>query len=176
MKEGEKMKKLLCVSMALFMCFGLAACGSSDDKGKEEEKPAEKEEKKDTYQLGEEIKMEHSVLKISSINISDGEDFYKKDGVKYVSVKVNIENTCDDTISYNPLQFTLQNSQGQIEDSSLYQGNDALHSGKLAPGGKVEGTITFEELEAEADGSKLTLLIQANVFDSDNVVKVNLVK
>lgn len=113
------------------------------------------------------------MLTVTKVEKSAGGDFDKpKDGHEYVIVTVEINNAGDENISYNPFDFKMSNSQGQIVDQAFttVDTNTALQSGELAPGGKVSGTIAFEQ---PAGDTNLQLQYTPS-FWSDKTIKVNL--
>jgi len=93
--------------------------------------------------------------------------------MEYVIVTVNIKNNSDDKISYNPLDYKMQNSKGQITDMTFttVDSKTALSSGELAAGGEVEGTVTFEQPK---DDAGLVLIYQSNFFNDNEIIKFNI--
>lgn len=85
---------------------------------------------------------------------------------------VEIENSGDENISYNPFNFKMANSEGQIVDQALtiIDNDTSLESGELAPGGTVSGTIVFEQ---PIDDPELQLQFEPSFWSSD-MVKINL--
>lgn len=75
-------------------------------------------------------------------------------------------------MSYNPYDFSMQNSQRQITDTAFttIDSNTSLSSGNLASGGSVSGTITFEQ---PIDDPNLVLKYTPNLFSSKEI-KFNL--
>lgn len=144
--------------------------GESSDSAKEEEQaPPVKEE----FAVGEKVQLGGNVLTVTEAERSAGGEFDKpKDGHEYVVVTVVIENAGDENISYNPFDFKMSNSQGQILDQAFttIDTNTALQSGELAPGGKVTGTIAFEQ----PAGDPSLQLQYTPSFWSDKTIKVNL--
>lgn len=144
--------------------------GETSTSVKEEEKsPPVKEE----FTVGEKVQLGDNVLTVTKVEKSAGSEFDQpKDGHEYVVVTVEIENAGDENISYNPFDFKMANSQGQIVDQAFttIDTSTALQSGELAPGGKVSGTIAFEQ---PAGDSGLQLQYTPS-FWSDKTIKVNL--
>ena len=142
--------------------------GETSDTAKEEEKPAKEE-----FAVGEKVQLDDNVLTVTEVERSAGGEFDQpKDGHEYVVVTVMIENAGDENISYNPFDFKMANSQGQILDQAFttIDTNTALQSGELAPGGKVTGTIAFEQ----PAGDPGLQLQYTPSFWSDKTIKVNL--
>lgn len=145
------------------------AVETSTSAGSEEEAPPVKEE----FSVGEKVQLGDNVLTVTKAEKSAGSDFDQpKDGHEYVVVTVVIENAGDENISYNPFDFKMSNSQGQILDQTFttIDTNTALQSGELAPGGKVTGTIAFEQ----PAGDPGLQLQYTPSFWSDKTIMVNL--
>lgn len=170
--------------IAIIVVFALAG-GSGDEEGatkvdkeaQETSAPAEKENSaphvKEEFAVGEKVQLDDNVLTVTKVEKSAGSDFDKpKDGHEYVVVTVEIENAGDENISYNPFDFKMSNSQGQIIDQAFttIDTNTSLQSGELAPGGKVSGTIAFEQ----PTGDPGLQLQYTPSFWSDKTIKVNL--
>ena len=92
----------------------------------------------------------------------------KKDTQTSTNNEEKIENKGTDKLSYNPLYFKMQNSQGQQESMTFttVDSGTSLNSGELVAGGKVSGTITFEEPIGDTD---LMLIYNDNVWSSKEV-------
>lgn len=128
---------------------------------------------KTEFAIGEAVQLKDNKLTVLGVEKSKGGQFDKpKDGKEFVIVNVQIENAGKDKISYNPFDFKMANSQGQITDGAFTTVNTktALESGELAPGGKVTGTIAFEQPTGDA---KLQLQYSPS-FWSNKTIKVNL--
>lgn len=98
--------------------------------------------------LGEPGAYKDVTITVTKVEKSDGTTIDKpRDGMEYVVVYLKIENTGKENISYNPYDYKIINSKKQITDQaiSIVDSNTALSSGQLAPGGEVEGTISFEQ-------------------------------
>lgn len=88
----------------------------------------------------------------------------------YVIVTVNIENKSDKDISYNPLDFQIQNEDGQITHNTYALSDDnQLSSGNLTKDGKVSGTIAFQTKK-----SKTYKVIFTSNFWNDEKITFNL--
>lgn len=136
-------------------------------------KTAPKEETKKEFAVGEQIQLGDNALTVTKVEKSAGNEFdVPQSGKEYVIVTVEIENKGDENISYNPFDFKMSNSQGQVVDATFttIDSDTSLESGELAPNGKVSGTIPFEMPKADP---KLQLEYVAS-FWSDKTIKVNL--
>jgi hypothetical protein len=154
-----------------------SAPAEKDEKAVETSTSAENEEEappvKEEFSVGEKVQLGDNVLTVTKAEKSAGSEYDQpKDGHEYVVVTVVIENAGDENISYNPFDFKMSNSQGQILDQAFttIDTNTSLQSGELAPGGKVTGTIAFEQ---PAGDSGLQLQYTPS-FWSDKTIKVNL--
>jgi hypothetical protein len=128
---------------------------------------------KTEFKVGESVQLKDNKLTVTKVTKSTGTDFDKpKAGNEFVIVTVAIENAGKEKITYNPFDFKMSNSQGQITDAAITTVNTdtAMQSGELATGGKVSGTIVFEQPKGD---SKLQLQYQPS-FWSDKTIKVNL--
>ena len=72
-----------------------------------------------------------------------------KAGNIYIVVHVKITNNSTNEVDYNPLDFHVRSGSGNITDTdfvvpSTYTANNQLDSGKLSPGGSVEGDLIFQ--------------------------------
>lgn len=130
---------------------------------------------KDTFSVGETVKLKNLELTVTKVEKSAGKDYFKpKEGMEYVVVTVKYRNIGDrDTISYNSYDFDMQNSKGQITDPTIFtiDGDTALGSGNLAPGGEIEGTIAWEQ---PIDDPSLVLHYTGNIFLTNSKINFKL--
>lgn len=133
-----------------------------------------KEQLKDLYAVNEDVKLNDAIIKVTKVEKSNGSQYDKpKDGMEFVVVTVSIKNDGKNEISYNPFDFKMQNSKGQITDETFTTVNNstALNSGNLAGGGEITGTIAFEQPKND---SALVLKYKGNMFSSKEVkIKLN---
>jgi len=113
-------------------------------------------------------------ITITDISYSDGGQYDSAgQGNEYMEVFVQYKNTGTDKISYNPYDFKIQNSNGQLTSPSLvfFDTDKQLSSGELLPEGIVSGAVVFE---VPADDSELYVHYISNMFidASDLVFKV----
>jgi hypothetical protein len=124
--------------------------------------------------VGDVIVSKETIITVTKFGKSTGDDFNKpKDGMEYIIVSIKIINIINDKISYNPTDFKMQNSQGQINDTAFTKVNSktAFKSGKLVPDGEIEGTVVFEEPKNDPE---LTLLYLQNYFNGKEVIKISI--
>ncbi|PHB24736.1 DUF4352 domain-containing protein [Bacillus pseudomycoides] len=172
-------KKLGTLAISGALAFSLAACGETEETAKKvsndtkTEQTTEKKEEKKEFKVGETIKLGDHKLTVTNVEKSPGGEFDKpKEGHEFLIANVTIENGGKEEISYNPFDFSLQNSQGNIVDQAFTTVNQdtVLNSGKLAPSGKISGTIAFESKQGDP---KLQLIFKPN-FLSKKEIRVNL--
>jgi hypothetical protein len=109
---------------------------------------AESESDTDIFKIGETAKYNDTELTVTKVSkVKRGEFSIPKDGNEFVVVTVKYKNNGERNISYNPFDFRMKNSKGQITsfDLAVDVTKNQLESGELAPGGEVEGDIVFEE-------------------------------
>lgn len=125
-----------------------------------------KVEEKTEYNQGEEAILGNGAITVTKVEKSNGSEYDKpKAGKEYVIVHLTIENKGEKNLSYNPYYFKMQNSQGQQENETftIIDQDTSLQSGELVAGGKVSGTIVFEEPK---DDTGLTLIYSDSIWSS----------
>lgn len=168
------MKKLLSALLVVCIGFTMTACSSSGSKDKKEDPAKEEVIKKDVYAINETIEMKDCKFTVTSAYTSQGEGYYKPDdGKVFVVSDVTIENTTDKEISFNTLNFSMQNGAGVIESLGFetFASDSQIGSGKLTPGGEVSGLVISEQPANALDG--LVLIYKPGTF-SDEQGKVAL--
>ena len=128
---------------------------------------------KEFYAINEAVQSHGATVTVTKVVKSNGSDYdTPKSGNEYVIVSVSIENSGSSEISYNPYDFKMQNSKGQITDGAFAMVNQdtALESGSLATGGSIKGTLIFEQPK---DDKSLVLKYNGNIFAKDIQFKLN---
>lgn len=173
-------KKFISALIVGIMAFSFVACGDSqptkdESKSTQKQEEQKKEEPKQTeFKIGDAVKLNGMILTVTGKQISQGDQIAKpKEGNDFVIVNVKIENKGDKTISYNPVYFKLQNSNGQITDVTFMpiDGVKELEMGDLVKDGHVEGALVFE---APKGDNGLKLLFQDNIFTKDSKITIDL--
>ena len=180
----RKLIYLLIPILALVLLFSIAAsCSSSSNTAKKVASTTSANSSVTTsstttmqqiYNVGDSVDLNGTVLTVTSFKKSSGSDFDKpKEGMEFVIVSLKIKNNSSGKVTYNPFDFKMQNSKGQIIAMTFttVDQKTALSSGELASGGEVEGTVAFEEPK---DDSELVLIYQANMFNENEVIKFNI--
>lgn len=140
---------------------------NNEEANNEEEEAEELEDQ--TFGVGDVVEHNDYSLTVDDVEKTQGDDFDNpSDGNEYVIVAVTIDNNGEDTISYNPYHFSIQNSNGNITDQAFttVDSDTSLSSGELAPGGTVSGTIAFE---APVDDPELELIFEPSFWTADEV-------
>lgn len=165
--------------VALITPSGDDGTESSDDvAGSEETSEEETEEETEEaapedqeYAVGDTADIDGKQITISNVEKRQAGEFeVVKDGYEFVIVNIEIVNRSDEEINYNPLNFELQDGNGNITDSfgalSLDGVGEQLNSGALAAGGNVSGTVAFEVPQGDED---LTLRYKDNMLSNDTI-------
>lgn len=121
---------------------------------------------KTEYNQGEEAILGKGAITVTKVEKSQGTQWDKpKSGKEFVIVYLTIENKGNSNLSYNPYYFKMQNSQGQQESMTftIVDQDTSLQSGELIPGGKVSGTIAFEQPKGDTG---LMLIYNDNIWSS----------
>lgn len=142
----------------------------ADDVEKQEAENEEELLDNEEFNVGDKVEFSGQIVEITKVEKSKGSDFDKpSEGKEYVIVHVSIENNSDKEISYNPFNFKMKNSNGQIETQSftMVDSDTSLSSGDLAPGGNVSGTIAFEQ---PIDDEALQLFFEPGFWDDKRLI------
>ena len=162
------------------MIIGIGSAGSSDNTIKQTSSSTSSnstssvaQDEKTEYNQGEEAMLGKGAITVEKVEKSQGTQWNKpKNGKEFVIVHVSIENKGNSNLSYNPYYFKMQNSQGQQESMTFttVDQDTSLQSGELIPGGKVSGTITFEQPKGDTG----LVLIYSNSIWSSKELKIKL--
>lgn len=142
---------------------------------KDKEKDSKEKDDNEEFYVGDKVKLGDYAIKVTKVSYSNGSQYDKpKSGKVFVTVMLTIYNDGDDQVSYNPYDFSLQNSSGQVSDVTftMIDEDTALNSGELVAGGTVKGSLTFE---APKNDKKLVLRYQPD-FWSDKEIQIHLNK
>ena len=122
------------------------------------------------FAVGDLLDFKGLIVTVTKFEKSIGDDFDKpKEGTEYIIVNVKIINKTNGKISYNPFDFKMQNSKGQIID--MVDSYTTLKTGELATDGEVEGTVVFEEPKNDPE---LILLYQPDFFNDKDIIKIRI--
>ncbi len=99
--------------------------------------------------VGGTITVNDVAVTLVSVKKLAGDQFTQpKPGNEFIVVHVKITNNSTGEVDYNEFDFHVRSGSGNITNSdvspSTYTANNLLNSGKLSPGGNVEGDIVFQ--------------------------------
>lgn len=126
------------------------------------------------YEIGDYVRLEDRRICVTKVEESEGtEEIKPKEGKEFVTVHITIQNISDDIISYSPYYFKIKNEDKQLKPVSYISPNEAtdLEIGELMPGGKVSGTLTFEQ---DKDNKELSLICYENLWDDWEYKEIDL--
>lgn len=195
-KRGGCLKWLLIVVIVLIAfvaCVAAIGSGGSDTDTNEsvdstestEQTEVAKESEEDEveevapedieYSVGEPMNYEGTVVTVNSVEKRVPQSYDAiQDGYEFVVINLTFDNDSDEEISYNVMNFELQDGNGNITSAfgggSLDDVGNTLSAGQLAPGGTVSGNLIFE---VPAGDENLILRYNAS-FWSDTTIKFNL--
>lgn len=193
-KPGKKKKgcltaAIIVVVVIVFIIIVAQSCGSSQpqavnsraqtkttqaSQSKEESSGTVSSESKKIFKVGDIVKYNDIELSVTKVRTTKGSEFDSpKAGCDYVIATVKYKNSGKDNIAYNPFDFKMKNSKGQITDMGYVSdiNKTQLNSGNLAPGGEVSGDIAFEEPIGDKG---LVLQYTGNIFVSESEIDFQL--
>lgn len=195
-KKGGCLKWLL---IGLLVIIVLGSCGAlpggnDEDSGKEENTSSEQnsddksetsnneateenddseEAPKELYEIGETFEHDGIKVTVNETERLDGGDMDLLDeGDNYIRINLTINNDSDKEVSYNPLNFEIQTSDGNIKDSFDFPPSGSekvMTSGKLAEGGSYTANLFYE---VPADDNDLILRYEPSFWGSE-IIKFN---
>lgn len=150
-----------------------AKSGSGQDEGEGEKKSAPKSKGGSdsvTVAVGETAELDDRTLTVAEVesNYAANSRFSRvESGNQNLRVWVTLTNTSNRSISYNPFDFQVQDSNGvQTRISPMPETPNELRSGELAPEGRVEGNLVFEVPEND---NNLSLIYTTNAFSGETI-------
>lgn len=187
------MRKLYLFTLTAVLALVMAACddlNNNDDPVSEGEAEAEENNNGDNnenngnsdeeedkageeFDVGETVKLGDAKITVTDVEKSQGDELEEpSEGNEFVLVHLKIENDSDETISYNELDFAMENSSGQKDevDFLMVEQDDHLGSGDLTEDGEVEGILAFEQEEDD----DLKLYYEPDFWNEDNKILFNL--
>ena len=90
-----------------------------------------------------------TIISVTNVKKSNGGDYDKsKSWIQFVVVTVLIKNTGTCDIIYNPFNFKMQNSKGEITDEAITSINSdtQLSSSSLASKKEITGTLVIKQV------------------------------
>lgn len=120
------------------------------------------------HQVGEtiDIKGEELTVKTVKKNYESGNQFLKPDtDNQYVKIDLSIKNNTDSSIDVASYEFNILDSNGVYHDAN-YILKDPLTSTKIAKGGNLSGSISFE---VPKNDDNLKLIYTPSLWSDDHV-------
>ncbi len=129
-------------------------------------------------EVGQSITVDNVATTLVSVNLLPEDQYTQpKPGNEFIVVNVQLVNKGSGEVNYNSFDFHVRSGSGNITDEeippSTYTANNELNSGKLSPGGTVEGDIIFQ---VPKNDHQAQLTWQPNFFGNagDNVWNLGL--
>ena len=117
------------------------------------------------YKIGEQSSIGNVSITVNKIQKSMGDDYVNPaKGNEFIIVTVKEKNIgASGNVDFNEAYYQIQNSKGQIKSLAANAFDKRLDSGRLIPGGEVDGTLTFE---IPKNDPQLTLIYNQNSKES----------
>ncbi|WP_288745762.1 DUF4352 domain-containing protein [uncultured Enterococcus sp.] len=130
------------------------------------------EANKEVFNVGDTVDIKGYQIKVNDVKYSDSEGYSTPDeGKQFVIINLTITNKTDKKVSFNPLDFSLnENGVSSTTGFTYVDGVDVLSSGDLDPDASVTGNLVGQA----APDSKLKLRYEGNMFLKNKEVDINL--
>lgn len=165
-------------TLAIIVVLVIAAFGRSNDSAKkvasEPQTTTAKQVDHKTFKVGDTVKADGVTLKLNKVDYYNGSSISTPDsGKMFVMVNVTITNVDRNKVSYNPLDFKLDDNGNQtnlteivMDDNGHKVVSDDLKSGDLTKGASVTGTLVGQAVQTD----KLKLIYTGSLFSKDEKV------
>lgn len=132
----------------------------------------------ETFKVGDTVKAGGVTLKLNKVDFNDGSSLSTPDsGKAYVIVNVTITNVDKNKVSYNPLDFKLDDNGNQTDLTELVMDdngnkitNDDLKYGDLSKGASVTGSMIGQATK----NNKLKLIYTGSLFSNNEKITFDL--
>ncbi|HCH59936.1 DUF4352 domain-containing protein [Leuconostoc lactis] len=132
----------------------------------------------ETFKVGDTVKADGVTLKLNKVDFNDGSSLSTPDsGKAYVIVNVTITNVDKNKVSYNPLDFKLDDNGNQTDLTELVMDdngnkitNDDLKYGDLSKGASVTGSMIGQATK----NNKLKLIYTGSLFSNNEKITFDL--
>lgn len=132
----------------------------------------------ETFKVGDTVKADGVTLKLNKVDFNDGSSLSTPDsGKAYVIVNVTITNVDKNKVSYNPLDFKLDDNGNQTDLTELVMDdngnkitNDDLKYGDLSKGASVTGSMIGQATKSD----KLKLIYTGSLFSNNEKITFDL--
>ena len=151
--------RLTLIVATLFLLALTIACGSGTGTATTQPaaQPASTAQPTTEGKVGDRIEVNGIALTVIKVDKTDSLNPVQKakDGNTFVVVEVLLENTGAASSPYNPLYFSVKDSDGYQATPTISGSDTSLKTGELAKGDKARGTVAFE-VKQTATGLELT--------------------
>ena len=119
------------------------------------------------YKIGDIVSLDGYNVSANSVSRKSACGYSKPNtGNEFLYVNITLVNSSDEDQNYNPLDFKVEDLNGNRKERDCIQDENYLDSGDLAPGGKVTGTLVFQLPK----GSSAKLIFEPNTFTEHKAI------
>lgn len=156
--------------IVIAVIFGSAGGDKAKKVSSENTEKASAKISNETFKVGDTVKADGVTLKLNKVDFNDGSSLSTPDsGKAYVIVNVTITNVDKNKVSYNPLDFKLDDNGNQTDLTELVMDdngnkitNDDLKYGDLSKGASVTGSMIGQATK----NNKLKLIYTGSLFSN----------
>lgn len=164
--------------IVIAVIFGSAGGDKAKKVSSENTEKASAKISNETFKVGDTVKADGVTLKLNKVDFNDGSSLSTPDsGKAYVIVNVTITNVDKDKVSYNPLDFKLDDNGNQTDLTELVMDdngnkitNDDLKYGDLSKGASVTGSMIGQATK----NNKLKLIYTGSLFSNKEKITFDL--
>ncbi|WKY79094.1 DUF4352 domain-containing protein [Leuconostoc lactis] len=164
--------------IVIAVIFGSAGGDKAKKVSSENTEKASAKISNETFKVGDTVKADGVTLKLNKVDFNDGSSLSTPDsGKAYVIVNVTITNVDKNKVSYNPLDFKLDDNGNQTDLTELVMDdngnkitNDDLKYGDLSKGASVTGSMIGQATK----NNKLKLIYTGSLFSNNEKITFDL--
>lgn len=164
--------------IVIAVIFGSAGGNKAKKVSSENTEKASAKISNETFKVGDTVKADGVTLKLNKVDFNDGSSLSTPDsGKAYVIVNVTITNVDKNKVSYNPLDFKLDDNGNQTDLAELVMDdngnkitNDDLKYGDLSKGASVTGSMIGQATK----NNKLKLIYTGSLFSNNEKITFDL--
>jgi len=164
--------------IVIAVIFGSAGGNKAKKVSSENTEKASAKISNETFKVGDTVKADGVTLKLNKVDFNDGSSLSTPDsGKAYVIVNVTITNVDKNKVSYNPLDFKLDDNGNQtdltelaMDDNGNKITNDDLKYGDLSKGASVTGSMIGQATK----NNKLKLIYTGSMFSNKEKITFDL--
>lgn len=164
--------------IVIAVIFGSAGGDKAKKVSSENTEKASAKISNETFKVGDTVKADGVTLKLNKVDFNDGSSLSTPDsGKAYIIVNVTITNVDKNKVSYNPLDFKLDDNGNQTDLTELVMDdngnkitNDDLKYGDLSKGASVTGSMIGQATK----NNKLKLIYTGSLFSNNEKITFDL--